>query len=315
VNQRSFTSSTTYGYGFDRWINSLGGGTGTATYTAQTFTAGAAPVAGYEGKNFIRCVTTGQTAAGTFSIFQQQIEDVRTLAGQTATISFWAKAATGTPKIYAELEQSFGSGGSASVQVGSQVTIGTSWARYSVTVNVPSIAGKTIGGADNALGAYLWVSAGTTFNSRTSSLGIQSNTFDVWGVQVEAGSVATPFQTATGTFQGELAACQRYYWRNTQQSNNETLGGYGNAVGTTIVEFILPFPVFMRIPPTSIDSANLAAGDGVNARINMSSITFGTSSYQHGYFSATVSGATQFRNYNLLNQTSTTAYIGFSAEL
>lgn len=134
-------------------------------------------------------------------------------------------------------------------------------------------------------------------------------------VKLEAGSSATAFCYAGETIEGELANCQRYYWRNTQLTNNDTLGGYGNAVATTTIEFILPFPVFMRTPPTSIDSANLAASDGVNVRHNMSSITFGTSSYQHGYFSGTVSGATQFRNYNLLNQTSTTAYIGFSAEL
>jgi hypothetical protein len=44
-----------------------------------------------------------------------------------------------------------------------------------------------------------------------SSGTIASNVIDVWGVQLEVGSVATPFSRAGGTIQGELAACQRYY--------------------------------------------------------------------------------------------------------
>ena len=60
VNQRNFSSTTTSSvYMFDRWTQYLADGT--VTYSAQTFTPGTAPVAGYEGKNFIRCVTTGQT--------------------------------------------------------------------------------------------------------------------------------------------------------------------------------------------------------------------------------------------------------------
>jgi len=313
VNQRSFTSSTTYGYGFDRWINSLGGGTGTATYTAQTFTAGAAPVAGYEGKNFIRCVTTGQTAAGTFSIFQQQIEDVRTLAGQTATISFWAKAATGTPKIYAELEQNFGTGGSANVQVGSQVTISTSWARYSVTISVPSISGKTIGASDNALGAYLWVSAGTTFNSRTSSLGIQSNTFDVWGVQVEAGSVATPFQTATGTIQGELAACQRYYAK-INSGTSEPLGiGFGNSTTAAYVQ--VKMPVTLRTNATSIDYSGTSYLENYSiAAKAVTSMTLTNVGVNGQLINCNVaSGLTAGNAYSL--SANSGSYIAFSAEL
>jgi len=57
VNQRNFTStslSTTFG--FDRWYLNLSGGT--ATYSAETFTLGTAPVAGYESKNFARVATT-----------------------------------------------------------------------------------------------------------------------------------------------------------------------------------------------------------------------------------------------------------------
>jgi len=233
INQRAFSSTTTDGsYGFDRfmWESSAGG-----TWSAQTFALGTAPVAGYEGKNYSRIVTTGQTGAGVYTVLEQKMESVRTFANQTVTVSFWAKAATGTPKIAPELYQFFGSGGSPSAAVstpGTQVTLSTSWARYSSTITVPSIAGKTLGTAGDFLQLSLWVSAGTTFNARSGSLGIQSNTFDVWGVQVEAGSTATDFQTASGTYGGELALCQRYYEQSFASVASEAenkVNGYSDA--------------------------------------------------------------------------------------
>lgn len=250
INQRSFSSTTTSAtYGFDRWRYACSGGT--ATYSAQTFTAGTAPVSGYEGINFARLVTASQSAAGDFAIFQQFIESVRTFAGQTVTMSFWAKAASGTPKVAIEFVQAFGTGGSPSADVNTyagQITISTSWTRYSVTVAVPSISGKTIGtGNNDSLGTFFWTSAGTTFNSRTGSLGIQNATIDFWGVQVEEGPVASEFQTATGTIQGELAACQRYYW-NISGDNQYVGVGYNQS--STEVNVGIPNPVPMRTNPT-----------------------------------------------------------------
>lgn len=218
INQRLFSSTTTSAtYGFDRWTTFIAGD-GTCTYSAQTFTAGTAPVVGYEAINFARLLTASQTTSAVASRLEQSIEDVRTFANQTITISFWAKAASGTPKIAVEMTQGFGSGGSTSVNTyAGQVTLSTSWARYSVTVAIPSISGKTIG-TGSALITRLYVSAGSDFNARTGSLGIQNNTFDIWGVQVESGSTATPFQTATGSLEGELAACQRYYEKSYDQA-------------------------------------------------------------------------------------------------
>lgn len=234
-NQRVFTSNTTTGsYNFDRWLQTNSGGS--FTVTPQTFTAGAAPLAPYEAINFLRGVTASQSAAGDFAYFSQRIEDVRTLANQSVTVSFWAKANTGTPKIGVELSQNFGSGGSPSAQVntpGGAVTLSTSWARYSVTITNPSITGKTIGTTANTsyLELNLWTSSGSTNATRASSIGIQNWTADIWGVQVEAGSVATPFTTASGTIQGELALCQRYYFKT---YNIETAVGTNAAEGGLI---------------------------------------------------------------------------------
>lgn len=213
INQRAFTSTTSSGvYGFDRWFLSTGGGTG--TYSAQTFTIGSGVESGYEAQNFARVVTTGQSAPGDFTILCQRIEDVRNCAGATATVSFWARAGSGTPKVAVELAQSFGTGGSPSSQVTAyfgQATLSTSWQRFVFTAAVPSISGKTIGTDVNSssLRLNLWVSGGSDFNSRLGSLGLQSATFDFWGVQVEQNYQPTPFeQRPIGV---ELALCQRYY--------------------------------------------------------------------------------------------------------
>jgi hypothetical protein len=264
INQRAWSSSTgnSFGYTFDRWTHANTGGT--FTLSAQTFTVGTAPVTGYEAKNFLRSDLTGQTLASHRTVIQQPIESVRTFANQTITISFWAKAGSGTPKVAVSFVQSFGSGGSPSGGVetyAGQATLSTSWARYSVTVAVPSISGKTLGTTDDG-GLYirLWTSAGSDYNSVTGSLGLQNAVIDFWGVQVEAGSVATAFQTATGTIPGELAACKRYFNRFVDNSNTNT--GHvamGRTDGNNAEsQYVIRFDVEMRSAPTFTVSA---AGD------------------------------------------------------
>ena len=320
INQRAFTNTTLNDVNtFDRWRTVANNGT--TTFTSETFTLGAAPVAGYEGKNFLQIVTTGQTTSNASSRIDQRIESVRTFAGQTITVSFYAKAASSTPKIAVEIDQQFGTGGSPSSRVptyAGQVTLSTSWARYSVTVAVPSISGKTIGTVgDDFLGIHLWVSAGTDFNARTGSLGIQTNTFSIWGVQVEAGSVATAFQTATGTLQGELAACQRYYWRTPSSEVYSTYNAFGLFPTTTAWQGIFVHPIQMRVKASSIDFATpLNAFDGVNqfALTNLA-ITSNQSTPNGTYVSGTVSGATAFRPAFVINNNNAASFIGFSAEL
>ena len=323
VNQRNFSSSTSSGiYFVDRIKGNHDAGSGTVTYSVQQFTPGTAPVTGYEAKQYGRIVTTGQTLAGTYTVMGQAVEDVRTLAGQTATISFWAKAASGTPKIALEIEQVFGTGGSPSSSVRTylnQVTISTSWARYSITATIPSISGKTIGTTANTsyLDFIFWVSGGSTYNANTGSIGIQSNTFDFWGLQVEQGSTATAFQTATGTIQGELAACQRYYVRFLGNAAYAQVSGVFPASSTTLAYPGTPLPSTMRVAPTVLDYGSISISDGTN-RTALSSLTIGGSSTAYFAQAAVVvaSGLTQYRPYYLQeNAGGTSAYLGFSAEL
>jgi hypothetical protein len=323
INQRGFSSaSNTAGFKFDRWdVSSFN--SGTITDSSQTFTPGTAPVTGYEGSTYYRVVTNTGAGNGNYYFLRQKIEDVRTLANQTATISFWAKSGSGTPKIAVELTQAFGSGGSPSTAVNTyinQVTLSTSWTRYTLTTIVPSISGKTIGTTANtsSLQLNLWVTAGSDYNSRTGSLGIQENTFDIWGVQVEAGSVATPFTTATGTLQGELAACQRYYFRITSGEIYEpyTTGGVADTANTTI--HYIQHPVTMRVKPTTLDYANLGSYDGVTLTGTPSSVTI-VSNQSNANISkigfTKTSSFTQYRPAFLIANNSASAYVGLSAEL
>jgi hypothetical protein len=261
INQRNFSSTTTDAtYGFDRWVLAYSGGT--CTYSTQAFTPGTAPVSGYESKSYARLVTASQSTAGHFAAVNQKIEDVRTFAGQTATFSFWAKASTGTPNIGVALQQFFGSGGSPSAEVVTSTavkTITSSWARYSFTISVPSISGKTIGTTANTsyLGAWIFTSCGTTISALGyPAVGVQNVTIDIWGVQVEQGSTATAFQTATGTIQGELAACQRYY-----EIGYGGFVGYGTN-GSQAGSWI-QFSVQKRAQPTiTVTSAAASGFDG-----------------------------------------------------
>jgi len=320
INQRNFTSATINNtYGFDRWVLQSGGD-GSVTYTPQNFTAGAAPVAGYEARNYARVVTATQLLSYSYAALVQKIESVRTFAGQTVTLSFWAQAGSGTPKVALAFDQNFGTGGSPSGAVtttAGTVTLSTSWTRYSVTVAMPSISGKTIGTTtDGSVDVYLITTAGSSYAGIGQGIGLQNATINFWGVQLESGSTATAFQTATGTTQGELAACQRYYWRSSDTSSYANYG-IAYAVQTNSLYASIKLPVTMRIRPTSVDYSTLGAHLYNISVAALSSVTLDTSSTSAdwGVVLGATTGLTQFRPYGLNNNNSTSGYIGFSAEL
>ena len=186
-------------YTADRWAFYMDGTGSAATISRQAFTPGTAPVSGYESAYFIRINRTAAGTGNTYSNFQQPIEDVRTFAGQTITVSFWAKAdAARTLGLY--LTQDFGTGGSSAVGTStSTASVTTSWQRFSYTYTLPSIAGKTISATDSKV--YMFFQCGNAVS-----------TFDIWGVQVESGSVMTPFEVEP--FETTLRKCQRYYQVN-----------------------------------------------------------------------------------------------------
>jgi hypothetical protein len=300
----TFTSPASAAYNADRWLLGFDGN-GTATVSRQTFTPGTAPVAGYESQYFYRVACTSVGTTTTFQT-QQKIEDVRTFAGQTITISFWAKK-DNNKTIGIFTEQFFGSGGSGSVfQTSARITPSTSWARYSVTYTLASIAGKTIG-TGSAIVIYFAMDDTLT----TSSV------LDIWGVQVEESPVATSFQTATGTIQGELAACQRYYWRVTTNSIYGAIGG-GISTSTTNAGVLVNHPVSMRVNPTAVDYSTLRLTDFYAIATSVTALTLVANDTTNLISRLSVnvgSGLTQDRPTYLTANNSTSAYIGLSAEL
>ena len=252
------TSFTASGGEFtaDRW-DTLNSGTTSFTASQQLFTVGQTDVP-HNPKYYHRnAVTTGGAAGDRYALWYK-VEGVSTFAGETVTLSFYAKA-DASKNIAVEFVQSFGSGGSPSTVVtGISVTtvaLTTSWAKYTVTADIPSITGKTLGTDGNdSLAFAIWLDAGSTYNARTNSLGNQSGTFEFAQVQLEAGSVATPFERRS--VGEELALCQRYYQRSTLdpaaaftygQSQSVTAMNIANAswvIGT------VPCPVTMRATPT-----------------------------------------------------------------
>jgi len=217
----------------DGWINFPGtGGGGTASQ--QTFTVGQTDVPG-EPDYYLR--HDQSTGASSEPNIQTRIEGVRTGAGQSVTLSFYARVSSGTLTIDPIIRQNFGSGGSAYVDnTPTDITVTTSWQRFTRTITLASISGKTIGSNDQ-LQIRLQLPTSTTF------------TLDIASAQFEIGSVATPFEHRS--YGDELARCQRYYYFHGQgtgsNSGDIAIGSYYDSVS---LDAIVQFPVTMRATPT-----------------------------------------------------------------
>lgn len=255
------TSQTTSGYGSDdRWTNDNVGSTKTHSRVACTDTERAL----FNASAFSRTVVTSVAGADSYVIKQQKIEDVTKLAGKTITLSFWAKADS-NKNIAVEFQQRFGSGGTPSTDlygISSQlVSLTTTWQKKTITVTLPSIVGKTLGTDGvhtSSTGVVFWFDAGSYFNSRAANLGQQSGTFDIAQVQLEEGSVATPFEQRP--YGLELSLCQRYYEPVMAYVNGMVYAGNGDYRGPNI-----KFKVTKRVTPTAFPSSIGTSGFALGA--------------------------------------------------
>ena len=206
------TSQTVTGYGSDdRYSNFNVGSTKTHSQVACSDTERAL----FNASKFSRTIVSSVAGASNVAGKLQLIEDITKLDRKTVTISFWVKA-DAAKNIAIEFYQVFGIGGTPSstlLGISPQlVAITSTWQKKTITVTLPSIAGKTLGTDGvhtSATGVIFWFDAGSDLNSRAANLGQQSGTFDIAQVQLEEGSVATPFEQRP--YGLELSLCQRYY--------------------------------------------------------------------------------------------------------
>lgn len=206
-----FTSLSTYT--LDQWL--VVGQLDTISVTQQSINdAGRLAIGDESAIVSLTNTFTGNAGATALSALTQRIENTRLLAGKTVTLSFWAVASSGTPKLGINGQNTYGTGGSPSATIpwlttGASVTLSTTWMRYSVTIAVPNNQGKTFGNnGDNYHTINIYYSAGANSNQSAGNIGVQSGTISIWGVQLEVGTVATPLEQLPFPF--EIIRCLRY---------------------------------------------------------------------------------------------------------
>jgi hypothetical protein len=247
--------------------------------------------------------------------YQQSFETVNSIsyAGKTVTLSFYARAgANYSPTSSLLVVQLFtGTGtdeilrnGFTGVQspINTSATLTTTWQRFTYTATL----------ATNI------TQIGLSFLSNPTGTAGANDYFELTGVQLENGSVATPFKTYAGTIQGELAACQRYYYRLTYAASANREGSGGN-ISTTQSNVNFAFPVTMRRVPTALEQSG-TAGDysissaGVNTACSaVPTFSFATQSSATPGF--TVASGLVAGNSAIFRNVNTNAFFGWSAEL
>jgi hypothetical protein len=332
IDQRNSASSpvATVGSGAigpDRFI---GRTTSPATGTWGKSTS--AP-SGFTGSGVLTITATSSPSNTESNYIVQNIESINTAAlkwgtssAQPLTISFWAKSSvTGSFGFSVENNPETRSYGLLY-----SLPVANTWTYISLT-----IPGDTTGtwtynttdsmsvfwdmgvGPSNRITPGSWQSTrGRGVSGSVSLVNTNGATFYLTGVQAEVGSVATPFSRAGGTIQGELAVCQRYYYRFYPGANMAM--GIAYAVNTTVAPAFISFPVTMRIAPTAIEQTG-SAGDYavrlVNTPIACSSVpVFDTATQQGALVDFTVASGLTAGTAGFVRTATSAAYLGWSAE-
>jgi hypothetical protein len=217
-------------YSADRWHWYRGNNDTGATLTRQS--------AGLTGFNYCMRIqrNSGNTSTQTLGLrYTLETADSLRFAGKTITFSFYARkgsdySATGSLfRVFLP----YGTGtdqvvhsftGFTQALSSSTVTLTSTWTRFTFTGSIPSNATE--------IGLEM-------FADPTGTAGA-NDYMEITGLQLEEGSVPTSFSRAGGDIQGELAKCQRYYYR-------DTLEKHLTHVRDTNLWFITKtFPVRMR---------------------------------------------------------------------
>lgn len=198
---------------------------------------------------------SGNTSTSTIW-FSQAIETVNSIpfAGKAVTFSFYARAGANYSAASSGLnvrlrwgtgtdQNPLGTWTGGGFTITTTATLTTSWQRFTFTGTVDSTATE--------LATYVGYDGVGTAGA--------ADYFEMTGVQLEIGSVATPFSRAGGTIQGELAACQRYYVKDDKVGVNAYTGSGTNCWG------LYQFPTTMRITPTMTQTGGATASQNTSA--------------------------------------------------
>jgi hypothetical protein len=304
----SITMSST-AYTADRWngYRSVAGGTVTRQTTGDTTNL----------PNIQYCARISRDSGNTATTslyFGQSVETSNAIpyAGKAITFSFYArKGANYSPTSSALIAGLYsGTGTDQNNTTGSYTgfatvaentaTLTTTWQRFTYTGTFAATATEFC----------------VQFAMAPTGTAGAADYFEVTGVQIELGSTATTFSRAGGTIQGELAACQRYYFRtNNSAASDGLLANSGYIVTSGAAFAFTPLPVTMRVVPTTLDYAALSVTDmnGTTTAVTTASIISITSATSIGVqFNS--SGMTTNR-FCFVKQNTTGGYLGFGAEL
>ena len=291
---QTFTAAAALAYSVDRWYGYCTG----ANVTGQRVQGATV------GQFYYRFTGAASvTAIG----FGQRIEQLNSadLAGTTATLSVDLANSVLTSvtwtAYYATTADAFGTLASPTrtqIATGS-FTVNSTVTRYNANISVPAAA-------TTGIEIVLTVGAQT------------SGTWTIGNVQLEAGTVATPFERRS--YGAELSLCQRYYYRVVPDNNYTRLSTFGQCLSSIAAAVAVQFPVSMRIKPTSLETTGTAnnyaifnsSGNGISA----TAIAFSIASVHAGEATVTVaSGITAGNATVLFSSNNTTAFLGWSAEL
>lgn len=335
VAQRG-TTSTSFGYGtLDRWKDASSGGG--ITQSQQALTTGDPYNEGF--RNFYRLAnTTGTTGAGDTREINTNLEaqDIANSGWQYTsstsylTLSFWVRASV-TQTYYGTLRTN----DSAVYDYGFSFALtADTWTK--VTKTIPGNS-NLVFNDDNGQGLKIalvpfygtnYTDSGYTLDTwaatsassqlpdfTTTWASTNGATFDFTGVQLEVGSVATPFEHRS--YGDELARCQRYYQRITADTDNDVLC-VGYSEGTTSSRGTVFLRTTMRAAPSAIDTTGTASDYEVrngSLNINITSITIDRTTPDTVSCNFNVSSGLTSATANLVRFRLANSYLGMSAEL
>ncbi|WBK39660.1 tail fiber protein [Xanthomonas phage L522] len=199
----TFSNFTTEFYSVDQWTISgisMSGSWGRNQLNGASNTLAA-------GRNYFAVNVTSASLASV----GQKIESVHTLAGGKATLSVWLRSTVAGKRLGVRIYQSFGTGGSPSAAVSTIITptpltLSTTFQKYTLTFDVPSVSGKTLGTNNND---YLYLVFDiTNTDSYGGALSGQTAQIEFAFPQLEKGSVATEFEYRSPGV--EKALCEYY---------------------------------------------------------------------------------------------------------